>query len=75
MRLYAIGLSVVLGLSTMTACGTDQPAPVEQGDCDFDDVLERDTDCGFSKKKTKKPAVKAPARKSKPKSRSTTRRK
>lgn len=36
---------------------TQQQDSGDQPDCDFDDVLERDTDCGFTKQ-SKKPAPK-----------------
>jgi hypothetical protein len=69
--LIAITMGCSLVLAGCSGSVSSRPSqPVEVEDCDADDLLERDEDCGFSKKKTTKkatPKAVKPKPKSKPK--------
>lgn len=50
--LAAAGLSTALVLTGCGVSSEDRPRSVEVEDCDAGDMLERDEDCGFTKKKS-----------------------
>lgn len=57
----ATALAALMLAGATTACACDQwssPPAVEVEDCDADDIIERDTDCGFSDADRKTPVPK-----------------
>ncbi len=60
-------VTVFLVVALMARTGGDSaPAPTigvnDQPDCDFDDIVERDTDCGFTKPSKTVSVKKSPAK-------------
>lgn len=69
-----VGLLLIIGSATiflvaalMARTGDDSPTTPtvsvnNEPDCDFDDIVERDTDCGFTKPQKSISAKKSPAK-------------